>query len=272
MEQGAIALYADKYAQIVIDRAAKRRLLHLADNLRYAASNGSAVVDIIATTVQTATEIGSHVGRRPRMLVSAATFAATPPPKPAWLVDQVVLQGANGWIGGPAKLGKSFLASDLCLACATGTPWLGKFAVPEAWTVALISEEDSAWRTYQRIEANCRDRGVKIPGSLHLAIRKGVQLDQPEVLAGLLRELEEIRPALVVWDVFNRLHSKDERRPDQMLPVLVPSTESATPSGAPISSCITPASPAPTGLISPAAARSCAARPSSGAGPRTAST
>jgi RecA-family ATPase len=36
----------------------------------------------------------------------------------------------------------------------------------------------------------------------------------------LLRELEEIRPGLVVWDVFNRLHSKDERRPDQMLPVL----------------------------------------------------
>jgi RecA-family ATPase len=35
-----------------------------------------------------------------------------------------------------------------------------------------------------------------------------------------VEELATLHPALVVWDVFNKLHTQDERRPDQVLPIL----------------------------------------------------
>jgi DNA-binding transcriptional ArsR family regulator len=154
------------------------------------------------------------------LLVSLPDFFATPPPEPVWLVDQLILERANGWIGAGAKVGKSYLSLDLLLACSLGVPWLDHFAVPRPLTVVLVEEEDSAWRVYNRITRLCRGRGADPPPTFHLLVRRGVQLDDDVTLAPLLSELELLGPDLVSWDVFNRLHTKDERNPGQMLPIL----------------------------------------------------
>jgi AAA domain len=155
-----------------------------------------------------------------RFLISAADLQTKPPSKPAWLVDQLILEASNGWIGAGAKIGKSYVALDLLLTCALGQPWLGKFAIPRPLTVVLIEEEDSAWRVYERLLRLCNGRNVDMPSNFHLAIRQGIQLDDSETFEPLLLELGEIGPDLIVWDVFNRLHTADEGRRDQMMPIL----------------------------------------------------
>jgi hypothetical protein len=61
-----------------------------------------------------------------------------------------------------------------------------------------------------------------MPATFHTLIRTGMQLDNLSALGPFLRWLEA-QPQhvdLIIWDVWNRLHTADERRPDQMLPIL----------------------------------------------------
>jgi len=151
---------------------------------------------------------------------SLAEFFAVPPPEPAWLVADLIREAANGWIGAAAKVGKSYLLLDLLLAAALGQPWLGTFAVARPLVVILVEEEDSAYRVYERSRRLCRGRGVEPPATFHLTVRSGLQLDDTARLDAFLRWAENLRPDLIAWDVFNRLHTRDEKRPDQMLPLL----------------------------------------------------
>jgi DNA-binding transcriptional ArsR family regulator len=66
----------------------------------------------------------------------------------------------------------------------------------------------------------CAGRNVPLPENLHVTIRAGYRLDDEEALAPLIAWFQDYRPDLIVWDVFNRLHLKDERKPDQIMPVL----------------------------------------------------
>lgn len=143
-----------------------------------------------------------------------------PPIRPVWLVENLIRERTNGWIGAGAKVGKSYSALDLLLACALGEPWLGQFAVPRPLTIALIEEEDDEWRIYDRSMKLCAGRGIAPPDNFHVSIRAGYRLDDDEALAPLIAWFQDIRPDLIVWDVFNRLHLKDERKPDQIMPVL----------------------------------------------------
>jgi len=152
--------------------------------------------------------------------VTLADLAVAPPTEPRWLVEGLVLEAANGWIGAGAKVGKSYLGLDLLLACCLGVPWLNHFAIARPLTVALVGEEDSTWRLYQRAGRLGAGRGVAMPGRFHVLIRSGLQLDDRATLDPFLRWLAAHHVDLVMWDVFNRLHTKDEKRPDQMLPIL----------------------------------------------------
>jgi DNA-binding transcriptional ArsR family regulator len=59
-----------------------------------------------------------------------------------------------------------------------------------------------------------------MPENFFLHIRTGLQLDDPATLDPFLGWLAARRVDLVVWDVFNKLHTKNERQPEQMLPLL----------------------------------------------------
>jgi DNA-binding transcriptional ArsR family regulator len=144
-----------------------------------------------------------------------------PPPEPCWLVDQVLLERANGWLGAGAKIGKSYLALDLLLCLALGQKWLGHFTVPRPLHVLLIEEEDSAWRVYSRLLRLSRGYGLHdLPVGFHLSIRRGWRLDDESIIDALTQWCRERPLDLIAWDVFNRLHHRDERKPDQIMPVL----------------------------------------------------
>jgi DNA-binding transcriptional ArsR family regulator len=224
VEQAALLSALPDYARLIQDKAALRELIRLStETIGRAYDNGQPAGEIAVQAARALETLTHHAGRGTPPLLDFATLLASPPPKPIWLVEGLVLQGANGWLGAGAKVGKSYLVLDFLLACVLGAPWLDTFAVPRPLRVVLIEEEDSAWRVYERGTRLLRARGAGLVPSdvfFKAAIRRGIQLDDERSLRPLLDVLATQHVDLVVWDVFNKIHTKDEKRPDQMLPIL----------------------------------------------------
>ena len=60
-----------------------------------------------------------------------------------WLVEQLWGESSVGVIGGAPKCSKTWLGLDMALSVATGTPCLGKYAVP--------ASRPRAWSTWPRM-------------------------------------------------------------------------------------------------------------------------
>src|SRR3982074_2632007 len=69
-----------------------------------------------------------------------------------WLVQGLWSDQAVGILGGEPKCCKSFLALDLAVSVASGTPCLRRFAVRRTGPVLLFPAEDSLAVVRQRLE------------------------------------------------------------------------------------------------------------------------
>lgn len=84
---------------------------------------------------------GRRFGRDgPLLFLSSADFASTAP-KREWLVPGVLAASTHGLMFGPEKSFKTSLALDLAISGATGSPFLGEFAIPSAFKSIIISAE-----------------------------------------------------------------------------------------------------------------------------------
>lgn len=62
--------------------------------------------------------------------------------RPVWLIDQVLTEGACGFIAGEPKSWKSWIGYDMALSVSTGADFLGAFRVVNPGPVLYIQEED----------------------------------------------------------------------------------------------------------------------------------
>src|SRR6202795_4333136 len=72
-----------------------------------------------------------------------------------WLVTGLWSEQAVGIVGGEPKCCKSFLALDLAVAVASGTPCLRHFSVPQPGRVLLYAAEDALHVVRRRLEGIC---------------------------------------------------------------------------------------------------------------------
>jgi RecA-family ATPase len=79
-----------------------------------------------------------------------------------WLVEQLWCANSVGVIGGAPKCAKTWLGLDMALSVATGTPCLGKYAVPEPGAVLIYLAEDALPALRERIEGMARHRGLDL--------------------------------------------------------------------------------------------------------------
>lgn len=160
-----------------------------------------------------------------KLLVQAPQFLTAISSEIDWLVRGVIQRGANGFIAGLPKSGKSWNAVDLAIALALGLPWLG-FEVPRAAKTALITREDNPaltkWRMRHLLEG--RNRTIaELEDYLYVNSREQspeFRVDQPELIAPMIAELKAVRPEFVILDVFNVLHGFDEDKNTEMRIVL----------------------------------------------------
>ena len=131
--------------------------------------------------------------------------------RPRWLVESLWTEGGAGVLGGQPKAGKTWLALDIAISVASGTPCLDTFQVPEPGPVLLYLAEDSAASAHDRVSGICEHRGIAIDDlELLLLSTPVLRLDLPADAERLAATVDRLRPRLLVLDPFVRVQSIDE--------------------------------------------------------------
>ena len=138
-----------------------------------------------------------------------------------WLVEELWSERACGIVGGEPKCGKSFLALEIAVAVASGTPALGRFAVPTPGPVLLYAAEDDLVTVRERLDSITRARGVSLDTlDLHVITAPSLRLDHEVDRKRLARTTAALHARLLVLDPLVRLHRIDENAVSEIAPIL----------------------------------------------------
>jgi hypothetical protein len=138
-----------------------------------------------------------------------------------WLIDQLWGASAVGVIGGAPKCSKTWLALDMALSVATGTPCLNRYAVPEAGPVLVYLAEDALPVVRERVAGMARQRGLDLDTiPIHVITASVLRLDREPHRTQLLETARELRPRLLLLDPLVRLHGIDENNAGEVAQLL----------------------------------------------------
>ena len=153
--------------------------------------------------------------------VAHAYRLADCPEEQRWLVTGLWSEQAVGIVGGEPKCGKSFLALDLAVAVATGTPCLRGFPVARPGRVLLYAAEDAPHVVRRRLEGICAAAACELKDlDVHVITAATVRLDQAADRSRLEQTIAQWKPRLLILDPFVRLHRIDENASGEVAPLL----------------------------------------------------
>src|SRR5215467_2666780 len=113
--------------------------------------------------------------------VRAAQLAQAQSSQPSWLIEGLWSTEAVGIIGGEPKCGKSFLALDLAVAVASGSPCLRRFPTRQCGAVLLYAAEDAWHIVRQRLECIAIAASLDFDSlNVHVITVPTLRLDRPE--------------------------------------------------------------------------------------------
>ena len=138
-----------------------------------------------------------------------------------WLIDSLWSEQAVGLIGGEPKTFKSFLALDVAVAVAAGTPCLRRFPVPRSGRVLLYAAEDALHIVRHRLDGIARAAGMALEQlDIQVITAPRLRLDLADDVVRLTNTVAALRPKLLVLDPFVRLHRCDENVAGDVAPLL----------------------------------------------------
>jgi len=116
---------------------------------------------------------------------------------------------------GEPRARKSLAAFELALAAATGTAPFGlaRFTPPAPVRVMYIQEEDGRNLTRPRLRALVRARCGEAVPDMQVAVRRGVNLDDPAWVAQIVADCLRLGTMLLILDAARRLSSKTDEGP-----------------------------------------------------------
>lgn len=138
-----------------------------------------------------------------------------------WLIEPLWARASVGCIGGPPKVGKSWLALDLAVSVASATPCLDTFPVAEPGGVLVYMAEDAAPVVKQRLQGLCQHRGLDL-ATLPIGVitAPSLRLDLPRDQRRLAETVRRHAPRLLLLDPFVRLHRINENQASDVAAVL----------------------------------------------------
>lgn len=153
--------------------------------------------------------------------VVRASELKTPECRQSWLIEHLWSHQAVGIIGGSPKSGKTWLALEIAVSVASGSPCLKTFAVSASGPVLLYAAEDSVSALRDRVQTLAQVHAVDFQKlDLHIITVDALRLDRPDHQDRLEATLQLYRPALLILDPLVRVHAIDENIAGQVAALL----------------------------------------------------
>jgi len=138
-----------------------------------------------------------------------------------WLIEELWGESSVGVIGGAPKCAKTWLGLDMALSVATGTPCLGKYAVPKSGPVLVYLAEDALATVRQRVAGMARQRGLDLAAvELYAITAATLRLDRDPHRKRLFETARRLQPRLLLLDPLVRLHGIDENHATEVAELL----------------------------------------------------
>jgi len=151
----------------------------------------------------------------------AAQLAPPDPNQQPWLIEGLWSANGCGILGGEPKVGKSFLALDLAVSVASGSPCLRHFQIPRAGRVLLFAAEDAPQIVRGRLQGIAHAAGVEFQSlDIHVITVPTLRLDCKQHQQALQATVAFLRPHLILLDPLVRLHAIDENVAAEVAPLL----------------------------------------------------
>ena len=147
---------------------------------------------------------------------SLSTFFAEDDPPAQWIFPDFLPADVLMLIHGEPRARKSLVGFELALSAATGTAPFGlaPFKPAAPIKVLYVQEEDTRSLTRPRLRRLVRERcGGRLPDTLKVVVRRGVDLDDPAWVARLTDDIQRLGIRLLVLDAMRRLSIKTDEGP-----------------------------------------------------------
>jgi hypothetical protein len=126
-------------------------------------------------------------------------------PAPKYLFDGVWVEADYGVLSAQDKAGKSWAMGDAAVSCASGTPWMNKWACKDKGPVIICFGEGSERKQVRRLEAIARSKGLTDEQFINLPIHAMFsvpQIGDDQHMLELESKIQAVKPALVIIDPF----------------------------------------------------------------------
>jgi AAA domain len=148
-------------------------------------------------------------------LETLAHFLAESDAPGAVIFPELLPAGVIMLIHGEPRSRKSLVAFELAMAGGTGSAPFGilRFKPAEPIPVLYIQEEDPRPLTKKRIRALLEGRGCTPPDLVHVAVRRGINLDDAAWITRLITDIRRLGIKLLILDAARRLSAKTDEGP-----------------------------------------------------------
>lgn len=141
----------------------------------------------------------------------------------SWIVPNLVAQKSIGFVAGLPETGKTWLLIDLAVECARGGGmWMGRFPTKKA-KVLFIDQERFKGETQRRFRAVLKAKELDakdLSGSLFIRCGTTTRINLDTSYQAFRKELEDIRPDIVLIDSFVSFHTVEENNRGEIQTVL----------------------------------------------------
>jgi hypothetical protein len=150
-----------------------------------------------------------------------------------YLIPGILAAAQPGGIFGAFKTLKTSLTADLLISLASGTPFLGHFAVPEPGRALFLSGESGLDALQSIARRICAARGIELATLANFELcPKLPNLDSPDDLRALGRIVRDKRPACLAIDpAYLAIRGEDARNLFAMGALLRPLAELCNETG-----------------------------------------
>ena len=141
----------------------------------------------------------------------------------SWIVPGIIAQKSIGFVAGLPETGKTWVLIDLAIECARGGGmWMGRFPTKTA-KVLFIDQERFKGETQRRFRAviAAKDLSSKdLRGNLFIRCGTTTRINLDTSYQAFRKELEDIRPDIVLIDSFVSFHTVEENNRGEIQTVL----------------------------------------------------